>query len=579
MARSAMYRLAESIATTSPSQSLDGFVDDVKQFDADKDEDTLALRQANAAVQLAKAMHARNLCISTKSKIVTNSDVVAKIVTRAARANRAPLKRVKVATDLGIDLAQSGRALPKAAARLLKGNQRYYRVKKLHLKKAKRKVYSAAVVPTIGYDAMVHGAAPSKLARIRGAFATCCGQKPGWCTTTLLQVEAPNADPAIEHKTRVVRQFIALCVQKLGMRPGIARAWIEANRKREAADHRYRWRLLRGPMAMTSMVVHDEGWRAPEWDLWIDPTGQHWKLDMDSIDDARQFTMAWRKSVVKMQWNMAAKHHLGLGLQDGADVSVVRTMVRGLRAKGKPMEAQLLLCIAAAGLWAGERAKKAGYVASDRCEFCGEIDNEYHRAWGSCPEISQANLPEVARTQHLLPHALEGSATAPCLWLGGLTPLPNFGNIPGPLNTTSYKTFGCLMPMQLQAHRAMDATGLRFYVDESGGHWAKDPMLRRCGAGVAVFGPRHNDDVDPTACLGGMALTLPGEFKLRPGHASTAFSAFFDAPLGQLKSYQTVPMSSRASMNMAGYISPEEPMVTFGQPLPVKSGFEEKQFW
>ena len=51
-----------------------------------------------------------------------------------------------------------------------------------------------------------------------------------------------------------------------------------------------------------------------------------------------------------------------------------------------------------------------------------------------------------------------------------------------------------------------------FMVTNLGGEYAKEPLLTRCGAGVAIF-PRYGnaEGLDPLVSAGCMAINLPGD--------------------------------------------------------------------
>jgi len=61
----------------------------------------------------------------------------------------------------------------------------------------------------------------------------------------------------------------------------------------------------------------------------------------------------------------------------------------------------------------------------------------------------------------------------------------------------------------------VDATGVEFYLDESGGKWARDPRLRRCGWGLAAIHISHeHGQLLPTCSfMGGFAGNQPGPYQ------------------------------------------------------------------
>ena len=137
-----------------------------------------------------------------------------------------------------------------------------------------------------------------------------------------------------------------------------------------AIDPARRWQRVRRPIQAMAATLLDHGWSSHTSALWTAPNGDDYELT-DEANDDRFFEQVWKRHAVDKQWAEAAKHHLGQGLGGGAHVFFLRSAVRRLRNKGKLQEAQLMLTIAAGGLWTGSRCWAAGYPVECCCPLCG----------------------------------------------------------------------------------------------------------------------------------------------------------------------------------------------------------------
>ena len=95
------------------------------------------------------------------------------------------VRAVESAADLGMQTyAGRRRMLGKTAARCQKAWQRNRRVRKLGQRRARVRVFSTAVKPSLAYGVSAIGMAPTSLRKLRTAYAGHQGRSAEMCTTT-----------------------------------------------------------------------------------------------------------------------------------------------------------------------------------------------------------------------------------------------------------------------------------------------------------------------------------------------------------------------------------------------------------
>ena len=520
MARAALHRAAEAITSRQAAAFalrrpglLDHFVDDLLYFSAQASVLDLAQDINECTGALLDFLLGDCYVISDKSAIVSSTLTAARAAQGAARCRGVRLHHKTVGEDLGIDLSSSRRRrVPKVVTRARKAIARNTKVIKLRVKHVQRKLFSSAIMASQGYHVRVQGMPPSVLRKSRSQLAKHLGAKARWCSHTIIAVEAASSDPEIRFKLEAVKQHFETWTTLPEMRDGIAVAWQKNEDWLARTPRNKLWYFIQRPLCATQAVVQGEGWYTPQPDLWVDHEGTKWFFP-DTFEESPTFFQWWARHQRLNQWQRASGSWLAGGSEQGACVQIVKQHVRRLRCSGKAREAQLALCIACGGLWTGARVKAAGLSMNDKCQLCGDIDDELHRSWGGCPVIAAAALPEVERTKHLEVRAREQAQIFPCLWLRALTPESLMPHIPSPHIETVVCTHGIFEGMDVTVPGAFSCDGLVFYVDESGGEFASDPLLRRCGAGAAAMLKADGHAADPLNLLGAIAATLPGDFQ------------------------------------------------------------------
>ena len=96
----------------------------------------------------------------------------------------------------------------------------------------------------------------------------------------------------------------------------------------------------------------------------------------------------------------------------------------------------------------------------------------------------------------------------------GLIPQALMPDIEAPPEHHRLVSAGALQGYNLDLENVFSAQNLKFYVDESGGRYASEPLLRRCGAGCACLPTGSHPRADhPLDFFGGFAVTLPGDIQ------------------------------------------------------------------
>ena len=109
---------------------------------------------------------------------------------------------------------------------------------------------------------------------------------------------------------------------------------------------------------------------------WYDALGGEWRIKTDG-----SFTSLMREIKLhlhNMIWEDASRHRCGMGLQSGADLTVLKKHIKWYQKKGMQKEAGLLATIAAGGMWPLARFKDHGMIEDATCPHCGRCDQESH---------------------------------------------------------------------------------------------------------------------------------------------------------------------------------------------------------
>ena len=120
-------------------------------------------------------------------------------------------------------------------------------------------------------------------------------------------------------------------------------------------------------------------------------------------------------SLEGQQWEAAAEHRLGSGLQQGASLQPAMTV----RATLAPARAHTLDKIVAGGLWFRQRLFEAGRLTTGVCRWCEkEPETEHHVFW-ECPAAGKEPTEQETASEHLRHQAGEQKEVAAAWWCMG----------------------------------------------------------------------------------------------------------------------------------------------------------------
>lgn len=490
-----------------PENLFSLYVDDSKQFCEGNDEVEVIMSMAKAGSSFVRSCQGMGLRLSKKSTIVAASSRIARCLKRAL----GPVVNLNVAAravDLGVDVAfGKRRATPKAAARVKIAGLKNSRIGLLQRKQIRARVFRAAALAQATWGVEARGCPPTQLHKLRRTMAAHLGYKPGMCTTSLLQLETSDGDPSISVPLRTVDMYLSIWKSIGNLRDRTRAVWRTKLADITRVGSKLMWSGATGYISPMICTLISAGWKPNQADQWEDPAGVTWQMT-DDVVDTRIFRKQFANTQLLRLWEQAARGHLGKGLEGGGDVTVARRLVKKLRLAGDAKTAQLAVTIVAGGLWPRSRCKEAGYLVEDAmCPLCGEEpDCEFHRAY-ECRIICEADNEVIKNTNNLARWAKRHWTQLPCLWLRGIIPLDMLATA-RPSSSRVFRSYGCFS--HLGENDVFDCSAFTWYVDESGGAHSAEPLLRRCGWGIAALrnGLVPTDDLQ---FAGGFASSLPGD--------------------------------------------------------------------
>jgi len=428
-----------------------------------------------AAVTIAEGFQELHLTFSRKKSIIVSSAKdFAKRIAAMLKEHGYHLIVADEVRDLGIDTTcgktRSTRVLK---SRITKGTKRAKRVRVLaSFTKNPAKLFSTNLWPVSKYGATVTGLSPSMQKQIRTFATAAAGGRQGHCATTTLALQlAKDKDPAILYPISVVSDWLAFWDSQPQLHQELRRSWhfIRARLRGTQVP----WRDVRGPIGTCIQVLSDLKWVPWHPDQWREPEPS--PLAWGYVSGASPFPLfqAITDTVHSQLCATASRHFLGKGYEHGVDMTVAKKLTRKAEKLGDQATVGLIRTVATASFWPRQRKFDCGLVHSPLCTRCGrQPETSKHRYW-ECEANDLIGHDAITNSEYLRNEALRLADTCPVYWLRGLQPIPAAELAAPPPEDDDLRFVG----------GGIWSSGT-YYVDGSGGTFASDPRLRRCGIGI-----------------------------------------------------------------------------------------------
>eukprot|EP00959_Pyramimonas_sp_CCMP1952_P108879 2276682-Pyramimonas_sp.AAC.1 len=264
LAKVMLHRLLEKVHREVPPAGLWSYIDDIVGRAEGTKQKVIRDLEATADV-MSGGLRELRLQISTKTKLVASSDDLGAELEKRLRRKGIPVEFVRATVDLGSDAAA---ARVRASARMMKRRaqarlrqRKVMKVRRLaKLRFVTKKLWSSGVYPASVFGHQLMGTPPTTLlAMRRDAAAAVAGAKRGRCLTTVLQAIYGTAEPGVDLRRQLLREWVALWLTQPGLHPRICKVWpmVLARLKRGKAVC---WKDVRGPIAALQATLLQVGW-------------------------------------------------------------------------------------------------------------------------------------------------------------------------------------------------------------------------------------------------------------------------------------------------------------------------------
>ena len=363
--------------------------------------------------------------------------------------------------------------------------------------KKARGLFHTAVKSMALWGHQAKGVPPGQLQAYRALMAkTLAIQRNGGCTTTGISlVLGPKRDPVFQVALETCQLWFDLWQHLPKSHMLIESMWAKV--LPTLRNPPTRWKNVQGPISALIATLLDLGWDPLGPLNWIDFEGTEWFLDPCDPVLSTQFTQHLLRQVELHLWKRASAHHLGKGLEQGADWTVTLKKLKGYSSHELYCQHAALLIIAQGAVWEPGRVAAGSNLPPPPCEHCGQAHSWFHAVW-ECPHTKKMDDPRIQMTNHLCEQAKQGHEHLPCLWLRGLVPWDwTWGKTQACEVTQQFVTVGpwLALPSRWQLPRNAIAG-----TDGSGGEHSNDPRLRRVAWGLAVA---THESFDPLALASG----------------------------------------------------------------------------
>ena len=222
----------------------------------------------------------------------------------------------------------------------------------------------------------------------------------GRCLDTLLQLEYGEAgDPFGTSAFQVLNSWVEVITHSEAMRDRAERAWQRAVDVRRQRSPQRRWQGITGIMSAIIALLLDLSWKPLGPWHWVTDCEEPFAIDRSVLSDPTldwsalraEFAAALRRKL----WAKASRHYCGRGLQDGADLTSVRSQLRRLRRKENFEWSGAILATVTGAMWPRARLADAPHLR----RLGGIMFLKYHRTVPHSPyggTEAGARVPPIA---------------------------------------------------------------------------------------------------------------------------------------------------------------------------------------
>ena len=483
MARVFLAPILREASTCEGLAGLDTWVDDIGADFEDKRPAVVARQALTGYRVLAEGLKGSGLKISgTKTGFLASTKEARKELQALLKPDEP--KIFHSMRDLGVDCALGRlRRVTHQKARVGKGKKRQVKLAKLKVpvEACKVRLCKGSICASMLWGHQAQGLPPSRVRDLRRAVALQVGLQKLGDLEVALSAEADRvSDPwATVVMQQVQEWFTALSRWGADQAP-LERVWQQT--ATGFSEGTANWHHVKGPLAATVGHMTGLGWLLPGVMEWHRPEPRTvYNLEV-AADRARVLQAIEEDVCAERSKRIAAKTDCPT-LANGLDWFVGRKVLRQLKAKGD-MERLVGL----------------------RAVWHGSLICEHNSPIKVCPCCK-----EPATWAHILLHCQwwnqhgwqlpswfqEGLRDGDAgFWTRGLRPFT-----PNPTNQQVIRT-GIW-----ETQDRIEASGLTFSTDASGGPYTKDPRLRKVGVSVIAFEWKHGQPEE----VGRIVSTLPGK--------------------------------------------------------------------
>ena len=483
MARVFLAPILREASTCEGLAGLDTWVDDIGADFEDKRPAVVARQALTGYRVLAEGLKGSGLKISgTKTGFLASTKEARKELQALLKPDEP--KIFHSMRDLGVDCALGRlRRVTHQKARVGKGKKRQGKLAKLKVpvEACKVRLFKGSICASMLWGHQAQGLPPSRVRDLRRAVALQVGLQKLGDLEVALSAEADRvSDPwATVVMQQVQEWFTALSRWGADQAP-LERVWQQtATGFREGTAN---WHHVKGPLAATVGHMTGLGWTLPGVMEWHRPE-PHTVYNLEVAADRARVLQAIEEDVCAERSKRIAAKTACPTLANGLDWFVGRKVLRQLKAKGD-MERLVGL----------------------RAVWQGSLICEHNSPIKVCPCCK-----EPATWAHILLHCQwwnqhgwhlpswfqEGLRDGDVgFWTRGLRPFT-----PNPTNQQVIRTG------VWETQDRIEASGLTFSTDASGGPYTKDPRLRKVGVSVIAFEWKRGQPEE----VGRIVSTLPGK--------------------------------------------------------------------